>query len=104
MTGRELSEMKRKHPTTITPGDYGPVQVISGRYRGRVGYYDNDEDLDRGGSRAVVYFDVPFLFGPRFIKHEYLVPTKVAPAALERLARHAPHIMRRFGIVRKRSD
>jgi hypothetical protein len=35
--------------------DYGPVKVIKGKQKGKVGYYDDDE-----GGYAIVYFGEPF--------------------------------------------
>ena len=51
--------------------EYGAVYVKSGRYKGRIGYYDNDEWCSKG-MRAVVYFDQPFM-GPWYmVKYEHL--------------------------------
>jgi len=28
----------------VEQGDYGPVLILRGRYQGKVGYYDDDDD------------------------------------------------------------
>lgn len=38
------------------PLEYGVVAVLKGRYKGRIGYYDNDGDNLR---QAIVYLDGP---------------------------------------------
>lgn len=56
--------------------DYGPVIVTKGKYKGKVGYYDDDE-----GWRAMVYFGGSLMSGtcvaidPSYLKqhHEYAV-------------------------------
>src|SRR5215467_5655958 len=43
----------------VEQGDYGPVLILRGRYQGKVGYYDDDDDgevlskgVDRGACRV----------------------------------------------------
>lgn len=52
---------------------YGAVAVIGGEYKGKNGYYDNDEfDDELNKEVAVVYFGEPFK-GPYYlIPHEHL--------------------------------
>ena len=38
-------------------GDYGLVYVAEGEFRGKFGYYDDDEDEDE----AIVYFGPPLI-------------------------------------------
>lgn len=53
--------------------EYGNVIAISGKYKGRVGYYDNDED----NNKAVVYFDTPFLTDFVLINKKHLINTDI---------------------------
>ena len=41
----------------VDAGDWGPVLVTSGRYKGRVGYYDDDNY-----GKAIVYFPPSYTF------------------------------------------
>lgn len=60
-----------KNPTLHLP--IGGVIITQGRYKGLLGYYDDDETLDSGDIRAVVYLDKPLAGSYQLIKHEYLV-------------------------------
>jgi len=53
---------------------YGLVIIKSGKYKGKIGYYDNDVDYARG---AIVYFGHPLLTAKEYIlPYKYLdVPT-----------------------------
>lgn len=39
----------------VKKGDYGAVRILAGPYKGRVGYYDDDD-----GKKAIVYLGEPF--------------------------------------------
>lgn len=53
---------------------WGPIKIISGKHKGRIGYYD---DIEYKGNKkfAVVYFD-GMLVGEEFhwIRHEHIAP------------------------------
>jgi len=54
--------------------DYGPVRVLSGRHKGRIGYMD---DFDYETERAVVYFGMPIWeHNVRLIPLERLEPVE----------------------------
>jgi hypothetical protein len=67
---------------------YGTVEVIAGRHKGKIGYYDDEEYTDSGAERAVVYFEFPFVTDWVMIKHEHLVNTKKKNPALELMRTH----------------
>ena len=48
---------------------YGAVKILKGRYKGRIGYYDNEDD---DGERAIVYLGEPFNSPYFIIAHKYL--------------------------------
>lgn len=39
--------------TPVEPCDYGPVLIMAGPHKGKIAYYDDDED-----TKAIVYFGV----------------------------------------------
>jgi hypothetical protein len=79
----------------IDEGDFGPVKVIAGRHKGKVGYYD-DDDTERS---AIVYFGVPFVEPPTIIPRRFLEST-----AAEHLpsARLPGFVRERMGVVQRR--
>ncbi len=40
----------------VQEGDYGMVEVIKGKHKGKIGYYDDVAD----NGKAIVYFGKPF--------------------------------------------
>lgn len=54
--------------------NFGPVKVIGGHHKGKIGYYDdNAEDSDK----CIVYFNGNLLCGPYYyISPKHLRPTK----------------------------
>ncbi len=82
---------------SLAAGAYGPVEVIRGRFRGQVGYYDDDDE--RG--QCVVYFAEP-LSGPyELIDRRHLRPTAAAHLPTERWVRQYPDAARRLGVERR---
>jgi hypothetical protein len=67
--------------------------VVKGKFKGRVGYYDDDED-----DLAVVYFGRPFDAGYELIPRGSLVRTAVTPLELERWKRDHPEIAKLIGV------
>lgn len=63
---------------------YGPVQIIGGKYKDLIGYYDDDD-----GDKAIVYFND--IFSPEdsfeLIPHRFLINSDVVLANLERFKR-----------------
>jgi hypothetical protein len=77
----------------VAQGGYGPVVIVEGKHRGRVGYYDNDD-----GRNAIVYFGEPFLSDYVLIPHRYLRKTDVTFLELERFRRRYPEVARFTGV------
>lgn len=55
--------------TPVERGDYGAVLVMSGPHKGKIAYYDDDDD-----TKAIIYFGVigEENLGDHRIKHEHL--------------------------------
>jgi hypothetical protein len=82
-----------KDTEPVPQGGYGPVVIVTGEHRGRVGYYDNDE-----GKNAIVYFGEPFMLGYVLIPRRYLRKTDVTPLEFERFKRRYPEVARLAGV------
>ena len=52
----------------IEEGNYGTVLVIKGKFKGRIGLYDDDEEYEK----AIVYFDEFPMGGYEMIKRSNL--------------------------------
>jgi hypothetical protein len=77
---------------------FGPVEVIKGKFKGKIGYYDDDDWDEKDCNVAVVYFDEPFS-GPYYLlSHSWLKPTTVRHLPLERWIRENPELARQMGI------
>lgn len=50
--------------------DYGIVTVVAGRLKGKIGYYDDDDEDQMG----IVYFGKPFAGGYYVIQRRHLRP------------------------------
>lgn len=81
----------------IAPGAYGPVVVLRGRLKGRVGYYDDDEE--RG--QCVVYFGEPFSGPYELISRRSLAPSDVPHLPTERFVREYPGVAQQLGVRRR---
>ena len=79
---------------TVCAGDFGVVRVIAGRFKGRTGYYD-DDDTEK---TAIVYFGTPFESEPEFIRQAYLEKTDDAHLPLEEWLRKHPNVARHMGV------
>ena len=66
-----------------------------GKYKGRVGYYDDDAD---NINFAVVYFGTPFESKYVLIRRSWLKRTAVTPLALEKWKREHPELARYCGV------
>jgi hypothetical protein len=86
-----------KDTEPVRQGGYGPVVIVEGTHRGRVGYYDNDE-----GRKAVVYFGEPFNSDYVLIPRRYLRKTDVTPLELEKFKRRYPDVARFVGVKTER--
>jgi len=79
----------------VKKGEYGPVPVVSGKFKGQVGYYDDDEADSRA---AVVYFKKPFDDDYEMLDRKSLVKTTITPIELERWRRKYPEIAWLIGL------
>lgn len=81
----------------LRKGDYGLVVVTDGKFKGRVGYYDDDE-----GPEAIVYFGRPFETKYEFIKRKNLVKAdpKLHHLPLEKYLSDFPELCQQLGIKR----
>jgi hypothetical protein len=77
----------------VTPGDYGPVRVLDGEHRGKVGYYDDDDGPD-----AIVYFGEPFLSDYVLIPRDALEKVPANSLELERWKRKYPWLANQLGL------
>lgn len=76
--------------------DYGTVLVIDGRYKGMIGYYDDD---DHETNKAIVYFDEILAAGKyKLIPHSLLCNTEVTLLSLERFMKENKELCETAGI------
>lgn len=54
---------------------YGTVNIVGGKHKGRIGNYDDDDDLDRN---AIVYFGHPLYSGYFVIPYRHIVPVTIS--------------------------
>jgi len=80
-------------------GDWGPVKVIAGKYKGRTGYYDEDDDTVN--PKAIVYLGVPFKEDYVLISRRFLEPTD-EHRPLTELAKTSPDAVNSLGVRVKR--
>jgi hypothetical protein len=80
---------------SVGVGEYGPVLVLKGEHKGKVGYYD-DEDDEPG--RAIVYLGEPFVSDYVVIPHADLEKVDAKSIHLERWKRTYPWLARQLGI------
>ncbi len=70
--------MERDTDEAVIRGEFGPVRVVEGGHRGRVGYYDDDDEE----GIAIVYFEDPmkhpmppyFLIDLRWLRRANALP------------------------------
>lgn len=103
--GTTRAKPKPKRPNAMTTrsearapfaiGRYGVVRVLAGRYVGRVGYYDDENDE---GDAAVVYFGDPFKSRYYEIPFENLEHVDVKHIGLERFRRDHPQLAAHLGL------
>lgn len=75
--------------------DFGPVVVIGGRHRGKLGYFDDEEP---SGELAVVYFGEPFVEDYELVQRRHLVSVDITLMSLERYRRDAPDLYAVMGL------
>jgi hypothetical protein len=73
-------------------GDFGPVLILRGRYQGRVGYYDDDDD------GAIVYLGAPFSSDGVRLKHNDIQKIDAKSAELEKWKRRYPWLAKQLGV------
>jgi hypothetical protein len=79
--------------------EYGAVIVIGGKHRGKLGYYDDDDEAE---GVACVYFGVPFKDRWEEVPLRYILGVDVELMGLERLRRDAPHVYEVMRLPRER--
>jgi len=84
----------------IKPGDWGPVRVLRGRYKGQMAYYDDDDEGRRG--RAIIYIGEPFESDYILIPHAWLEPFDGPLAPLDAFVREHPDAAAQLGVVARR--
>ena len=77
----------------VEPGAYGPVLILKGSHRGRVGYYDDDE-----GTAAIVYLGEPFAADYVLIPRADLEAVDATILQLERWKRAYPWLVKYLGV------
>ncbi len=83
---------------SVNVGDYGPVLLLKGEHKGKVGYYD-DEDDEPG--YAIVYLDEPFVSDYSdytVIAHADLEKVDAKSIHLEKWKRKYPWLARQLGL------
>ncbi len=80
---------------------FGAVLVTKGRYKGKLGYYDNDEYVgdDKDGKekyKAVVYLEGPFQNDFVLINFNYL--RNIRSLEHQKFKKENPDFVKRFGI------
>ena len=78
----------------VQEGDYGMVEVIKGKHKGKIGYYDDVAD----DGKAIVYFGRPFESEYYRIPHSFLIKTEKRNLEIEEWVRDNPENARKFGI------
>jgi hypothetical protein len=96
MAKRKPTRKTRATKQPLQLGEYGPVVVCEGKYKGRVGYYD--DDADDNINFAIVYFDTPFESKYVLIRRSQLARTAVTPLALEKWKREHPELAKFVGV------
>jgi len=81
----ENHDDKFKFDSRVEPTDYGPVVIVSGPHKGRIGIYD-DEDTEDGQTLAIVYFGNMLLPSAyELIPYEYLSSALTTYKLVERI-------------------
>jgi hypothetical protein len=82
----------------VRKGNYGPVLVLRGRHKGKVAYYDDDDNTRPGNTsgrdEAVVYVGEPFASDPIYVKYRDLARVDVKSVQLERWERQYPRLVK----------
>ena len=79
----------------VEVGNYGPVLVLKGEHKDKIGYYD-DEDDEPG--YAIVYLGEPFVSDYAVIPHAHLEKVDVTSIHLEKWKRAYPWLAKQLGI------
>jgi len=78
----------------VQEGDYGMVEVIKGKHKGKIGYYDDVAD----NGKAIVYFGRPFESKYYRIPPSFLIKTEKRNLAIEEWVRDNPENAKKFGV------
>ena len=78
---------------------YARVLAVEGRFKGRAGYYDDD---DKPGV-AIVYFAEPFTSDPSYLLRSWLRKTDAMPLVLARWSRSYPGRARGLDVIVRRN-
>lgn len=74
---------------------YGVVRIVRGRYKGRLGYYDDDEN-----GCAIVYLGAPFASPSVLVRHRSLVPSDEPFVPLDDWLAAHPELAAQVGVDR----
>lgn len=89
-TKSKVEKIKKEKPALY----YGAVLITKGKYKGQVGYYDDDEEDDL----CIVYLGTPFLSGYVTIKSSYLENTDIKHLPLEKFKQENPAVCTMMGV------
>ena len=87
-----------KSARRVQRGDYGPVLIVAGKFKGRVGYYDDDDGL-----YAFVHMGKPFESHLARARLTSLRKIPVTPLDLARWTREHPDLAEILDIRSKRT-
>lgn len=73
---------------------YGTVLITKGKYKGTIGYYDDDE----GPNLAIVYLGAPFASKYVMVRPSSIVNTEIKSLALEKWIKENPSLASIAGI------
>lgn len=96
----KIKRSRRKYVPVFVE-DYGPVKVMQGPYKDRIGYYDDDDDWP---IKAVVYFEAPLKSNYVLIPHRFLTEATFTPLQLQKLELKDPAFVKAFDIRTRREE
>jgi len=98
-TRRERFDRVREARVSVERGDYGPVTILKGPHKGKLGYYDDDDlGSERRPGKAIVYLGEPFESDYIVIRHADLEKVTAKNIDLERWKRKYPWLARQLGL------
>ena len=77
-------------------GNYGLVRILSGKHKGEMGYYDNEDE----GGRAIVYLEGSELLSADYVSIAFRALERIEITSLdvERFKREHPSLAKVAGI------